>query len=550
MGLNLKSGFLSQFLVLLIAVLVIFGCASIQKPMGGPRDRTPPKLLLATPLNETRNFKATSIKLDFDEYFKLSSQYQEITMSPALDKPLEFKIKSKSLLINFKDTLQKNTTYVINFGKAIVDVNEGNVLKNFTYVFSTGPHIDSLSISGNVTNTQTQEKEKDATVMLFTLKQDSLLFGKKKPTIYTTTDSSGNFTLGNLHDGDYRIYALKEASPNKVYDNESELIAFLKKTIHITKDTSDIKLALFKQTPENFRVSSKNFDPDGKMSFVFNMPLTDPGMKINFPPNIDDQKLVDFSKTKDSAQVYLKNMDFDSISVSFTDNGKPLDTIFLKKGKKETFTRNLTLAYNINNDGKLKPGADLNIYVNSPIESFDVSRIILLEDSVSKTNFTLTKDPTSPKKFFLKYRWRQLAKYQIAFNEGTFVNIYGDKNKRLVKPFTIDKPESYGSITLKVNVPDSSGKKTYVIELLNEQKIAVRKDVITKNTSLIYKDYPLGNYQVRITYDTNGNGRWDSGNVKRKLYPEHIVLIPTLFTLRANFDPEDTVEVPKEEVTP
>jgi hypothetical protein len=37
--------------------------------------------------------------------------------------------------------------------------------------------------------------------MLFTLKQDSLLFGKKKPSLYTTTDSAGNFTLGNLKEG-------------------------------------------------------------------------------------------------------------------------------------------------------------------------------------------------------------------------------------------------------------------------------------------------------------------------------------------------------------
>jgi hypothetical protein len=127
-----------------------------------------------------------------------------------------------------KTHLVKNTTYVINFGKGIQDVNESNVMKNFTYVFSTGPHIDSLSISGTVTNTLTREKEKDVTVMLFPLKQDSLLFGKKKPSIFTTTDSSGNFSLNNLHEDQYRIYALKEASPDKIFNNDNELIGFLK----------------------------------------------------------------------------------------------------------------------------------------------------------------------------------------------------------------------------------------------------------------------------------------------------------------------------------
>jgi hypothetical protein len=534
-------------LILLMAVLVIAGCASIQKPMGGPRDRTPPKLLLATPLNQTRNFKATQIKLDFDEYFKLTSQYQEITISPAMDKAPEYKTKGKSLIIDFKDTLQKNTTYVITFGKAIVDVNESNILKNFTYVFSTGPHIDSLSISGTVMNTQTQQKEKDATVMLFTLAQDSLLFGKKKPSIYATTDSSGNFSLNNLHDGVYRIYALKEAAPNKIFDNEAELIAFLNNPIRLNKDTSNIQLTLFKQSAEKFRVIDKKFmTPDGTMFFSLNTPLTQPEVRINYPAALNDQKLVDFSKNKDTAMVYMRSMDFDSISVSFIDKGQILDTVFLRKGRKETFKSTVNLTYNITADNLLKPGNDLNITSNTPIESFDVSRIILLEDSVNRTNFTLTKDPANPKKFALKYRWRQLAKYQLTFNEGSFVNIYGERNKILAKKFTIDKTENYGTINLKVTLPDTA--RSYVLELVNEQKAIVKTDVVKKNTTIIYKNFIAGKYQIRVTYDNNNNGRWDSGNVRRKIYPENIIQIPTTFTVTPNWERNEAIEIPKEVV--
>ncbi|MDP9047514.1 MAG: Ig-like domain-containing protein, partial [Bacteroidota bacterium] len=186
----------------------------------------------------TRNFKGKEIRLEFDEFFKLPNQYQEITMSPTPAKLPEYAIRKKTIVITLKDSLEKNTTYVINFGKAIQDVNESNILKNFTYVFSTGSHIDSLSISGSVINTLTQEREKDATIMLFTLKQDSLLFGKKKPTIYAATDTAGNFTLNNLHPDNYRIYALKETQPNKIYDNDNELIAFNKNVLHLTKDTA------------------------------------------------------------------------------------------------------------------------------------------------------------------------------------------------------------------------------------------------------------------------------------------------------------------------
>jgi hypothetical protein len=334
--LNPKPAFFSKNLFFLMVILLVYGCASIQKPQGGPRDLTPPKLLKATPENMTRNFAAKEIKLEFDEFFKLSNQYQEISISPAQEKQAEYKIGRKTLTIDFKDTLQKNTTYVINFGKAIQDVNESNTLTNFTYVFSTGPHIDSLSMSGTVINSITQEKEKEATVMIFPIKQDSLLFGKKKPAIFTTTDSSGNFSLNNLHDGEYRIYALKEPSPNKIFDNDKELIAFSKKSIILNKDTSNIKLSLFQQIPEKFRLSEKKFTPDGILSLVFNKRLNNPSLKVVYPPALDNQKIYEISKTKDTALVFMRNMDFDSLRVAIYDNNKPVDTIYQNKRRKET----------------------------------------------------------------------------------------------------------------------------------------------------------------------------------------------------------------------
>jgi hypothetical protein len=547
MPLNKKRAFLSQIFFAFIVALLIIGCASMQKPMGGPRDRTPPKLLKATPENMTRNFTAKSVTLQFDEYFKLTNQYAEISISPAMERSPEYKIRQKNLVIDFKDTLHKNTTYVINFGKAVADVNEGNVLKNFTYVFSTGPHIDSLTVSGNVTNTDTQEKEKEATVMLFPLSQDSVMFGKKKPSIYTTTDSAGNFTLSNLHDGNYRIYALKETSPDKIYNNDQEQIAFLKEPIHLNKDTSNISLRLFKQTPDKFRVVDKHFDLDGKMFFTFNKPLREPSIKINYPPNIDEDKYVDFGKTNDTAMVYLKKMDFDSVRVAFFDKQKPLDTIFLRKGKKETFTRNITFKYNIDNNQLLQPGKDLLITSNLPIDNFDPNLIALTEDSL-QVNFTAQKDPNNPKLITLKYKFKQKANYQLTLNELAFTDIYGDKNKKLFKRFTLNKTENYGTLTIKLNVPDTS--KAYIAQILNSEKQLLKTVSLTKNTAVILKDYLTGKYKVRIIYDNNRNGIWDSGSVKRGTQPEHIWLYNKDINLRANWETEESVAIPGESTLP
>ncbi|MGZ3901522.1 MAG: Ig-like domain-containing protein, partial [Bacteroidia bacterium] len=545
--LNKKSAFFGLFFSAFAFILLNFGCANRQLPQGGPRDHDPPKLLKATPPNMTRFFKNKEIQLDFDEYFKLSNTYTEISLSPTPAKLPEYKVRKKSLVITLKDSLEKNTTYVINFGKAIADVNESNVLKNFTYVFSTGGHIDSLSISGTVINTATQQKEKDATVMLFTLKQDSLLFGKKKPTVYATTDSSGNFSLNNLHPDNYRLYALKESSPNKIYDKDDELIGFTTKVIHLTADTSNVQLKLFKQTPLKFRFVDRRFDADGKMFFSFNKTLDKPSLKIIYPPDFDKYKIVDISKTRDSATLYMRNMDFDSIRIAFFDNNKPIDSISLKKGRKETFQKELLFNYNISGDNRLRPGADLLIKASYPTDTFDPSLITLKEDSAEVSNFTVTKDTSNERNFILKYRWKQNDNYTLTINNSAFIDIYGDKNKKTTKKFTIDKEENYSLLTLGITLPDTG--RSYIVELINEQKQLLRSDVIHKSTSLAYKNYLTGKYYVRVIYDDNNNGKWDSGNVKQKTQPENIWVDDTPITLRANWDQVTPITVPKEPVT-
>ena len=291
------------------------------------------------------------------------------------------------------------------------------------------------------------------------------------------------------------------------------------------------------------------FDLDGKMFFTFNKGLDNPSVKILYPPNLDREKMVEFSKTRDTANIYMRNMDFDSIKVSFIQNGKPLDTLVLRKGRKETYDRTFKLLYNTTSDNKLKPATDLVITSNLPIESFDQSLITLNEDSANVSNYTLSKDTANFRKLILRYPWKQHSRYQLVFNEGSLTDIYGNKNKKLVpKIFQEDKLDHYGQLSLKVTIPDTS--KAYVVELLDGKKKVVHSDPVTKNTTLLYKNYPIGKYNVRVIYDANKNGKWDSGNVKRKEYPENIWNYEKVITLRSNWDAEETIVIPKEVTVP
>jgi uncharacterized protein (DUF2141 family) len=482
--------------------------------------------------------------LEFDEYFRLVNQYQEITVSPALEK-VDYKMKGKNLVIDIKDTLLKETTYVINFGKAIADVNEGNALKNFTYVFSTGNQIDLLKISGTVTNNLTLEKEKDVTVMLFPLKQDSLFFGKKKPSIYATTDTSGKFALTNLHAGAYKLYALKETGGNKIFDNDNELIGFPGKVINLTKDTSDIRLTLFKQIPSIFRVIDRRFDPTGKIFLSFNKSLEKPSLRVIDPVALDAQKLVEFTKTSDTAYVYMRTMDFDSLKIAILDNNIPIDTTILRKPRKETFKSPLTIVTSADAGNLLKPKTDLQVYTSTPITSRLPSLISLKENDTYVTNYTFIEDRNDAKHFSIKYSWKQNATYLLTFTEGALTGFFGEKNNNSPKRFKVDKPDNYTGVILKVILPDTG--RSYVVELLNEQgDVTLRADQITKNTTLEYKNFPTRKYNVRVVYDTNRNGKWDTGSIKENRQPESIWVLPKMLILRPNFESEERIEVPKE----
>lgn len=138
---NNKYCFHTKFIVLFLLASVLAGCAAMVLKVEGNHAIITIKNGV-TRENLTRNFSAKKIIIEFDEYIKLNNEFKEFSISPELEKAPELKAKLKRLEISLPDTLEKNTTYTLNFGKAIVDLNESNELKNFSYAFATGPTLD------------------------------------------------------------------------------------------------------------------------------------------------------------------------------------------------------------------------------------------------------------------------------------------------------------------------------------------------------------------------------------------------------------------------
>jgi uncharacterized protein (DUF2141 family) len=539
---NKISPFLKNFTAIFCLTAAFCGCASIKQPEGGPRDTTPPKILKMFPEDKTVNFKAEKLTIEFDEYFKIENEYKEFSVSPEMRKPPVLKKKGKKLEITFPDSLETNTTYTLNFGKAIADVNEGNIVKNLTYVFATGPQLDSLSIRGRVTNSLTGEPELDAVAFILPLSKDTLL-GKGKPSIYTTTDSSGNYSLNNLRKDTYKIYSIKEKNGDKIYQQSTDEIGFIKDSVLLTANLDSMNMKVFKERATQFRIIDKKLGNDGVISLIFNQKLKSPEVIVLEPSALDVSKKFRFSPTKDSLKVWLTDLSFDSTKISIKDEGKLLQTTTLTRGKKETYLRSLVV--NTNLEGNvLNPHKPLKINFNLPIESADASKVVLLEDSVEIENFTLIKDSTDFLSYTLKYPWKPKKTYDLKLTAGAFIAIFNTKNKEYPSTFTVAGKDNYG--TLKAKIVTTEKDKNYILQVVDGNKQVINTLLIKQDTAVNFTNYKAGKYFIRITYDSNKNGVWDTGNVSKGLQPEKIWDVPKELSIKPLWERNETITIPKE----
>lgn len=231
------------------------GCAQIGAPTGGPRDSIPPVLVSAYPKVLSTNFTGNKITLVFDEYINVLEVQKNVIVSPYPKTFPVINFKLKEVSIKLKDTLLENTTYAINFGNAIVDNNENNPFKEFTYVFSTGNTIDSLKLSGKVLMAETGKPDSTLQALLYRNGNDSSV-EQRKPNYIAKIDRNGIFTFTNLSEGVYKIYALKDGDGGKTYNSKIESFAFVNEDITINGKNDSVRLYAYEEEKDIKKVSA------------------------------------------------------------------------------------------------------------------------------------------------------------------------------------------------------------------------------------------------------------------------------------------------------
>ena len=571
-------------------VVMLYSCASIGRPDGGPYDETPPRFIGSTPAAGALNNQRTKVSLLFDEFIKLEKATEKVVVSPPQVQQPEIKASGKRIQVNLLDSLKANTTYTIDFSDAIVDNNEGNPLGNFTFTFSTGTQIDTMEVSGTVLDASNLEPIKGILVGLHSNLNDSA-FTKLPFDRVARTDSRGRFSIRGVAPGKYRIYGLMDADQTFTFNQKSEVIAFNDSLIiprmeerirmdtawvdSLTYDTiverkymhylpDDLILRAFKEfNYSQYLIKSERLVPQ-KFTFYFaGQADTLPTLKgLNFDER--DAFVIEKNPRNDTIHYWVKDsllFKQDTLAISltylYTDTLNQLvsrtDTLNLvskQKYKKEEPEKKKKKKKKDEEDEpeptKFLPvivGAPLSMDVfgsisltyDEPIARFDSAAIHLKEkvDTLWKDiPFEFEQDSLNLKRFNLYYDWEPGNEYEFSVDSTAFHGIYGLFTDKIKQGFKVRKLEEYASITFLVTGADS----TAFVELLDAQDKVVRRRRLTDGGYADFYFLNPGKYCARLVNDRNGNGIWDTGNFEKGEQPEEVYYYNMILEPKANWD--------------
>lgn len=584
------------YIFIIIAAAVMYSCANIGNPSGGPIDKTPPIFMRSNPTPNAVNVKDRKIEIFFDEIVTLKDPSTKIIVSPAQTEMPRMSALGRKVTVELVDSLLPNTTYTIDFSNSIQDNNEGNAIDNFAFAFSTGSVIDSMRVSGYVLDSRTLEPMQSVVVGLQSNLADSA-FHKEKLQRVALTNDRGQFTIRNVSPGSYHIFALKDLDRDYKFGNPTEDIAFLDSIIvpsigsreaadTVYNDLNEIDTIMRATRPAYFPndILLSMFNEDRKSQYLANNLRVDstrisltfaaasdtlPSLSIVGRNDVPDQwYTLERSQTNDTLTYWIRPthlVSADTLMVATTylrtDTASNLswgtDTLKFtfqrqkaKKKKKNEETDSLEqirfMELHPLANGTQEVYAPLLLQTGTPIERYSREAFHLQRKLQNDTIFypaeiksiALRDSTLNRRDLMLKVDWEPGAAYKLAVDSLAMTDIYGLQTKPLKVDFNVRKMEEYGNIVFNITAVRDSA----IVELLDgTEKIVLRAPVKNHRAELL--NLLPGKYYARLFIDRNGNGKYDTGNYDMHLQPEETVYYPGAINLKKNWDVEQTWDI-------
>lgn len=525
----------------LIMAVVLHSCASQMAPSGGEKDVIPPAVVRTTPANLSTHFAAEKINITFDEFIQLGDFNSQVFFSPALNQRPHFKVHGKTLTITLQDTLLPKTTYTVNFGNAVKDITEGNIMVNYQYVFSTGDYIDSMRIQGLVRGAADGQPKDQVLAMLYSDLSDSAVINKR-PSYYAHSDKSGQFSISHVKEGNYKLIALHDKNADLKFSPGDD-IAFMDTAINIVDSTGFYTLTLFSPVVEQQKVLSASSSQPGRITVALARPAE--SLTLTQLNGLAPEGILQFSLARDTAFYYLNDVSSDTIRLQvregdFTDTVEVRMKVVNEKDKVmlPRFAAGSPLKKG-RNSLQQEPDKPFVLEFSTPVTGFsDSSRFLLINDSTGSSQRIgarlLTDTTTLKQRAELLVTLEEAAAYTLLVRDSVFKDVYGRYNDSVRFSFTTFEKSETGNLFIRLTTDTA---RNYFFELKSSSGDVIARGTLKKGLNeLKYLNLRPGNYSLKVVEDLNNNRRWDTGNYLEHRQPEKIYNYAGDIVLRANWD--------------
>jgi uncharacterized protein (DUF2141 family) len=525
---------------LCIAVCALCACAEIATPTGGPQDTEGPVAVEQVPAQAAVSVSPSKIVVTYDEFIALKDAFNQVLISPPLVYEPEYKVRGKRLEIRLLDTLLSNRTYQFFLGDAVRDLNEGNIAQSQDIVFSTGPSIDSLNMSGRLEDAFTLEPMENALVMLYDA-TDPGAVKDQSPTYATRTDKNGAFSFSYLAYGTYGLAALKDANFNYRFDLPNEAIAFASAPIVLNSDTAlSLPLRGFVEDAGKGQLVKARSPRPGQVNASFNGTTSKASLSWQPKP-----ACLLWNERGDSVKAWFSREDEDSTRITQVLTDTTLSRLVVLKqteATEEPARTSIGILTSLEETSASKGSEDLQRWqeLNRPLILRFTQPIIGLDS----TGITIIDSANN--RLELRMRWTNPAKTQLELNPvwpsgsalslmvepGAFTGLWGNRNDSLILPFKTRKADRYGTLNWIVHGGDTT---QYVLQLLDQQDRLIESTQCLESCTWNMDRIKAGSYRLRAIVDQNRNGRWDAGLLDDMVQPELVYYYPETVSLRADW---------------
>lgn len=513
----------------LLWLLVLTACANQVAPSGGEKDTTPPTMVKSVPANETVQFNYPAIHFEFDEFIQFQYPNPAFSITPTLPNSPELIIKNKSITIHLPDSLMPNTTYQINFGNSLKDLNEGNEISNFTYVFSTGAYIDSFSLAFSVVHAQTNVPISNAVVGLYPATWSDSMITHQKPIYFKKTDDEGEVLFSYLREDTFQVLAFADKNSDYIFQPATEGVAFSPVYLPTVQEVTLQMLKFNRPSSLEFSLSYQQKGP-GQLQVLSSREVMPNNIKIE---NADTFAVR--AHSPDSFSVYFLPISLDSLLLSAisTETDEWLDTIQLRSFPPIDSTFALPLPqYQLRNDSLWirfnLPLPLLELDSQQATVTIDSQTIRLQPRSIQPLAYVITPAPFGDSILFT-----------LPANHLT--NWFSAINKPFSSVYQVPEKNQFGQLTITIDSAIQASDTFYQIQLLDQS--GSRLDDCWQCEEWKIPALLPGEYRVRVLLDANNNGYWDKGRFATRQPPEEFIYYPDVVTIRANWENHISLEI-------